>query len=70
MKKHILSFFLQPNSALTLASDIDIPDVEIPEVDVSTIDYSRYLKSLNIPGIPLGPLADGLANAVMTIAIG
>ena len=56
--------------SLADASDIDIPDAEIPDVDVSTIDYSQYLKSLNIPGIPLGPLADGLANAVMTIAIG
>lgn len=56
--------------SLTDASDIDVTDVEIPDVDVSTIDYSQYLKSLNIPGIPLGPLADGLSNAVMTIAIG
>ena len=56
--------------SLTDASDIDVPDVEIPDVDASTIDYSRYIKSINIPGIPLGPLADGLANAVMTIAIG
>ncbi len=56
--------------SLADASDIDITDVEIPDVDVSAIDYSQYIKSINIPGIPLGPLADGLANAVMTIAIG
>lgn len=52
------------------ASDIDVTDVEIPDVDMSTVDYTQYVKNLNIPGIPLGPLADGLANAVMTIAIG
>lgn len=52
------------------ASDIDVTDVEVPDVDVSTVDYTQYVKNLNLPGIPLGPLADGLANAVMTIAIG
>jgi hypothetical protein len=56
--------------SLSDASDIDVTDVEIPDVDVSTVDYTQYVKNLNIPGIPLGPLADGLANAVMTIAIG
>jgi hypothetical protein len=55
---------------LSDASDIDVTDVEIPDVDASCVDYSQYVKSLNIPGVPLGPLADGLANAVMTIAIG
>ena len=55
---------------LSDASDIDVTDVEIPDVDVSKVDYTQYVKNLNIPGIPLGPLADGLANAVMTIAIG
>lgn len=56
--------------SLADASDIDVTDVEIPDVDVSAIDYSQYIKNINIPGIPLGPIADGLANAVMTIAIG
>jgi len=56
--------------SLADASDIDVTDIEIPDVDVSTIDYSQYIKNINIPGIPLGPIADGLANAVMTIAIG
>ena len=56
--------------SLSDVSDIDVTDVEIPDFDASTIDYTQYVKSLNIPGIPLGPLADGLANAVMTIAIG
>ena len=56
--------------SLADASDIDVTDVEIPDVDVSAIDYSQYIKNLNIPGVPLGPLADGLANAVLTIAIG
>ena len=55
---------------LSDASDIDVTDVEIPDVDASCVDYSQYVKNLNIPGVPLGPLADGLANAVMTIAIG
>jgi hypothetical protein len=55
---------------LSDASDIDVTDVEIPDVDASCVDYSLYVKNLNIPGVPLGPLADGLANAVMTIAIG
>ena len=50
--------------------DIDVTDVEIPDVDASCVDYSQYVKNLNIPGVPLGPLADGFANAVMTIAIG
>ncbi|MBR1402303.1 MAG: DUF697 domain-containing protein [Prevotella sp.] len=56
--------------SLADASDMDVTDVEVPDFDASTVDYSQYVKSLNIPGIPLGPLADGLANAVMTIAIG
>ena len=55
---------------LSDASDIDVTDIEIPDVDASCVDYSQYVKNLNIPGVPLGPLADGLANAVMTIAIG
>lgn len=56
--------------SLSDVSDIDVTDVEIPDFDASTVDYTQYVKSLNIPGIPLGPLADGIANAVMTIAIG
>ncbi|MCR4853298.1 MAG: DUF697 domain-containing protein [Prevotella sp.] len=52
------------------AADIDVSDVEIPDVDASCVDLTQYVKSLNLPGIPLAPLADGLANAVMTIAIG
>ncbi len=52
------------------ASDIDVSDVEIPDVDPSSVDFTQYVKSLNLPGVPLAPLADGLANAVMTIAIG
>ena len=28
------------------------------------------MKGLNLPGVPLAPLADGLANSIMTIAIG
>ena len=55
---------------LSDASDIDVTDIEIPDVDASCVDYSQYVKNLNIPGVPLGPIADGLANAVMTIAIG
>ncbi len=50
--------------------DVDVPDVEIPDVDPSNVDFTQYVKSLNLPGIPIAPLADGLANAVMTIAIG
>lgn len=73
-----LSYFFQGASEsvegivddLSDASDVDITDVDIPDIDISSIDYSQYVKSLNIPGVPLGPLADGLANAVMTIAIG
>ena len=55
---------------LTDSADIDVSDVEIPDVDASNIDFTQYVKSLNLPGIPLAPLADGLANAIMTIAIG
>lgn len=51
-------------------ADIDVPDVEIPDVDPSNVDFTQYVKNLNLPGIPLAPLADGLANAIMTIAIG
>lgn len=50
--------------------DIDVSDVEIPDIDASNIDFTEYVKNLNLPGIPLAPLADGLANAIMTIAIG
>ncbi|MCR4994441.1 MAG: hypothetical protein K6A32_03535 [Bacteroidales bacterium] len=50
--------------------DIDVPEVEIPDVDASNVDFTQYVKNLNLPGIPIAPLADGLANAVMTIAIG
>jgi len=55
---------------LTDSADIDVSDVEIPDVDASNIDFTQYVKCLNLPGIPLAPLADGLANAIMTIAIG
>ena len=55
---------------LTDSADIDVSDVEIPDVDASNIDFTQYVKSLNLPGIPLAPLVDGLANAIMTIAIG
>ncbi|MCR4766254.1 MAG: hypothetical protein K5856_08805 [Bacteroidaceae bacterium] len=51
-------------------TDVEMPDVEIPDVDPSSVDFTQYVKNLNLPGIPLAPLADGLANAVMTIAIG
>lgn len=50
--------------------DVDVPDVEIPDVDPSSIDFTQYVKGLNLPGVPLAPLADGLANSIMTIAIG
>lgn len=51
--------------------DIDVSDVvEIPDIDASNIDFTQYIKDLNLPGVPLAPLADGLANAIMTIAIG
>lgn len=52
--------------------DVDVPDidVEIPDVDPSNVDFTQYVKNMNLPGIPLAPLADGLANAIMTIAIG
>ena len=56
--------------SLSDASDLDVTDVEIPDVDASAIDYTQYVKNLNLPGVPLGPLADGLSNAVLTIAIG
>ncbi len=73
-----LSYFFQDvaESAVDLAdgladsADIDITEVEIPDVDPSSVDFTEYVKSLNLPGIPLAPLADGLANAVMTLAIG
>lgn len=57
-------------SDLSDASDIDVSDVEIPDFDASNVDVSQYVKDLRIPGVPLAPLADGLANAIMTIAIG
>ena len=47
-----------------------VTDVEIPDVDPSSIDFTQYVKGLNLPGVPLAPLADGLANSIMTIAIG
>ena len=50
--------------------DVDVSDMEIPDVDASNIDFTQYVKNLNLPGIPIAPLADGLANAVMTVAIG
>ena len=56
--------------SLSDASDLDVSEVEIPDMDASTIDFTQYVKSLNLPGIPLSPLADGLANGIMTIAIG
>jgi len=73
-----LSYFFQDvaESAVDLAdsladsADIDVTEVEIPDVDPSSVDFTEYIKSLNLPGIPLAPLADGLANAVMTLAIG
>jgi len=52
------------------AADLDVGEMEIPDVDASNIDFTQYVKNLNLPGIPLAPLADGLANAIMTIAIG
>ena len=55
---------------LTYVPDVDVPDVEIPDVDPSSIDFTQYVKGLNLPGVPLAPLADGLANSIMTIAIG
>lgn len=57
-------------SDISDASDIDVSDVEIPDFDASNVDISQYVRDLRIPGIPLAPLADGLANAIMTIAIG
>lgn len=56
--------------SLSDTTDIDVTDAEIPDIDASNVDFTQYVKNLNIPGIPLAPLADGLANAVMTIAIG
>ena len=56
--------------SLSDAPDLDVTDAEIPDVDASAIDYTQYVKHMNIPGVPLGPLADGLSNAVLTIAIG
>lgn len=50
--------------------DLDVSDVEIPDVDTSNMDFTQYVKNLNLPGVPLAPLADGLTNAIMTIAIG
>ena len=50
--------------------DVNVSDMEIPDVDASNIDFTQYVKNLNLPGIPIAPLADGLANAVMTVAIG
>lgn len=50
--------------------DVNVADMEIPDVDASNIDFTQYVKDLNLPGIPIAPLADGLANAVMTVAIG
>lgn len=50
--------------------DIDISDAEIPDIDPSNIDFTQYVKNLNAPYIPLAPLADGLANSIMTISIG
>lgn len=50
--------------------DIDVSDVEIPDIDASNIDFTQYIKDLNLPGVPLAPLANGLANAIMTITIG
>ncbi len=55
---------------LSDAADVDVSEAEIPDIDASTVDFTQYVKNLNLPGIPLAPLADGLANAVMTIAIG
>lgn len=55
---------------LTDVPDVDVPDVEIPDVAPSSIDFTQYVKGLNLPGVPLAPLADGLANSIMTIAIG
>ena len=74
-----LSYFFQgvAESAVNALSDmddvdvdIDVSDVEIPDIDASNIDFTQYVRNLNLPGIPLAPLADGLANGIMTIAIG
>ncbi|MBR4379932.1 MAG: DUF697 domain-containing protein [Bacteroidaceae bacterium] len=74
-----LSYFFQgvAESAVDALSDvddvdvdIDVSDVEIPDIDASNIDFTQYVRNLNLPGIPLAPLADGLANGIMTIAIG
>ena len=73
-----LSYFFQGVSAsvddmvdgLSDTADVDVSDIEIPDVDPSSIDFTQYVKNLNLPGVPLAPLADGLGNAVMTLAIG
>lgn len=57
-------------SEISSSADFDVSDAEIPDFDASSVDITQYVKDLRIPGVPLDPIVDGLANAIMTIAIG